>query len=105
MNALSVELVYKLKPELDMKVNSAMLISLPVLLLGYFLNQPHTWIPFTVLLASAVDLLTRKWVSSDKIGTARNLSILVKGLFGLIGFYAMLGQIICLGLVFWWYIK
>lgn len=89
---------------MPMKINSAIIIALITLLLGFFLNQPYLWIPSSVLAAGFVDLFTRQWVMSDRFGTAKNLSALLKFLFTLIGFYAMLGQIVCIGLMLWWFI-
>lgn len=87
-----------------MKFNSATIIALFTLLFGFFFNQPYLWIPLSVLVAGFVDLSTRQWVMSDRFGTAKNLSALIKFLFTLIGFYAMLGQIVCIGLILWWFI-
>ena len=87
-----------------MKINTAIIIAFLVLLLGFFFGKPYLWIPSSILAAGLIDLLTRRWVISNKLGTARNLSILLKFLFTLIGFYATLGQIACVGLVFWWFV-
>ena len=87
-----------------MKINYAIIIALLTLLLGFFFNQPYLWIPFSVLVAGFVDLFTRRWVLSDRFGTAKNLSALLKLLFTLVGFYAMLGQVACVVLVFWWFV-
>ena len=85
-----------------MKINSAILISLSIILLGFFFNQPYLWIPLSVLAAGFIDLFARQWIASDKLGTARNLSVILKFFFALVSFYAMLGQIACVGLVLWW---
>ncbi len=87
-----------------MKINSAIIIALLTLLLGFFFNQPYLWIPLSVLVAGFVDLFTRQWVMSNRFGTAKNLSVLLKFLFTLVGFYAMLGQIACIIIIFWWFI-
>lgn len=87
-----------------MKINLAIIISLLILLTGFFFDQPYLWIPLSVLSAGIIDLFTRQWVASDKLGSARNLSVIVKFIFALIGFYAMIGQIVCIGLVLWWFI-
>ena len=89
---------------IPMKINSAIIIALLTLLLGFFFNQPYSWIPFSILVAGVVDLFTRRWVVSDELGMWIKFSVLVKFFFALIGFYAMLGQIICIGLIFWWFV-
>lgn len=86
-----------------MKINLAIIISVLVLLLGFFKDQPYLWIPMTVLIAGMVDLFTRRWVSSDKLGSAQSLSVILKFVFALIGFYAMIGQVVCIGLLIWWF--
>ena len=87
-----------------MKLNTAVIISLVTLLLGFFFEQPYLWIPLSVLGAGVVDLLTRQWVTSDRVGRMQGLSMTLKALFALIGFYAMLGQVVCVGLVVWWFV-
>lgn len=86
-----------------MKINLAIIISAPVLLAGFFTEQSYLWIPATVLIAAAVDLFTRQWISSDKLGSAQSFSAVLKLLFALVGFYAMIGQIVCIGLLIWWF--
>lgn len=87
-----------------MKFNTAIIISLITLLLGFFTNQPYLWIPLSILAAGFVDLSTRRWVMSDELGTARNLSVFLKFFFALIGFYAMIGQVVCVGLIILWFV-
>ncbi len=87
-----------------MKINLAIIISVIVLLIGFFTNQPYLWIPATVLIAGIIDLFTRQWVSSDRLGSAQTFSAILKLLFSLIGFYAMIGQIACIGLIIWWFV-
>ncbi|MDO8676043.1 MAG: hypothetical protein Q7K16_00045 [Candidatus Azambacteria bacterium] len=86
-----------------MKINLVIIISALVLLLGFFTDQSYLWIPVTVLIAGIVDLFTRRWVSSDKLGSAQSLSVIMKFVFALIGFYAMIGQVVCIGLLIWWF--
>jgi len=86
-----------------MKINLAIIISVLVLSLGFFTDQPYLWIPISVLIAGIIDLLTRQWVSSDRLGSAQTFSAILKLLFSLIGFYAMVGQFVCIGLAIWWF--
>lgn len=87
-----------------MKFNTAIIISFVTLLLGFFFKQPYLWMPLSVLGAGVIDLLTRQWVISDDVGHMQKLSITLKLFFSLIGFYATIGQIACIGLVVWWFI-
>jgi len=87
-----------------MKFNTAIIISFITLLLGFFFEQPYLWIPLSVLVAGIIDLFTRQWVMSDRVGQMQKLSMTLKSLFALIGFYAMIGQMVCIGLIIWWFI-
>lgn len=86
-----------------MKINLAIIISLPILLIGLFTNQLYLWIPLSVLIASTIDLFTRQWVHSNRLGNAQALSSTIKLLFALIGFYATIGQLACITLLIWWF--
>ncbi len=87
-----------------MKLNIAVVIATITFLLGISLNQPYLWIPVSVLGAGVIDLFTRSWVMSERLGSAKTLSTTLKSFLALIGFYAMLGQIACVGLILWWFI-
>jgi len=87
-----------------MKINLAIIISLLVLLLGFFTDKPYLWIPISVLVAGIIDLFMRQWVISDKLGSARNFSAILKLLLALIGFYTILGQVVCVVLLIWWFV-
>jgi hypothetical protein len=86
-----------------MKINLAVIISVLVLLSGFFADKPYLWIPMSVLIAGVIDLFTRQWVSSDKLGSSQSLSSILKLLLSLIGFYAMIGQVACIVLLIWWF--
>jgi len=87
-----------------MKFNTAIIISALTLLLGFFFEQSFLWIPLSVLIAGLIDLFTRRWVMSDRVGQAQRLSMTLKSMFALVGFYAMIGQVVCVGLIIWWFI-
>lgn len=74
------------------------------MLLGFFTDKLYLWIPISVLIAGIIDLFSRQWVSSDRLGRAKVLSSILKLLFALIGFYAMIGQIACIILLIWWFV-
>lgn len=85
-----------------MRFNTSIVIAGITLLAGVIFQQPHLWIPLSVLAAGIVDLLTRQWVVSDRLGRMKELSALLKMLLALVGFYAMLGQVACVVLIGWW---
>lgn len=86
-----------------MRLNVAIVISAVTLVVALILGRPHFWwVPLTILFAGFVDLCTRAWVASPRLGSARNLSIVLKSVCALIGLYAMVGQLICVGLLIWW---
>lgn len=58
-----------------MKINTSIIISLVVLISGYFFNKPYLWIPTTVLFAGVIDLFTRKWIMSDRLGSFIKLGV------------------------------
>lgn len=87
-----------------MKISLAIIISLVTVILGLTFGKSNIWIPISFLLASIIELPTRKWVNSDRLGSMRNLSFIIKGLLTLVGFYALIGQIICVGIIIWWFI-
>ncbi len=86
-----------------MKINLAIIISVLVLLVGFFTDQSYLWIPVTVLIAGIINLFTRQWVSSDELGSAQSFSVILKFMLALIGFYAMIGQVVCIGLLIRWF--
>lgn len=85
-----------------MKLNTSIVIAGITLLAGVIFQQPYLWIPLSVFAASIVDLLTRQWVMSDRLGRMSGVSTFLKMLLALVGFYAMLGQVACVVLVGWW---
>ena len=87
-----------------MRLNTAIVISLITLLLGFFFEKVYLWVPLSVLVAGIIDLFTRQWVMSDRVGQMQRLSVTLKSLFALTGFYAMIGQVACIGLIIWWFI-
>ena len=87
---------------IPMRLTSSLVISAVTLLVGLWARAPFVWLPVTVLLASVIELFTRSWVTSDRLGRAVTLSVLLKFSFALIGFYAMVGQVICVGLLGFW---
>jgi hypothetical protein len=87
-----------------MRINLAIIISFLVLVIGIVFNQSYLWIPISVLIAGFIDLFTRRWVASDRLGSAQTLSVLLKSVLSLIILYAMVGQVVCVGLFIYWLI-
>ena len=92
-----------------MKLNTASVIAAFTLIAGGYFRQPYLWVPATILLAAVVDLFTRRLVMSDDHTTASEFPPILwraapylKAIFGIIGFYAMIGQVICATLLAWW---
>lgn len=86
-----------------MRLNLAIVISALAFVVAVILGRPHFWwVPLTVLFAGFVDLRTRAWVMSPRLGLSQNLSMALKSVCALFGLYAMLGQLVCVGLVIWW---
>ncbi len=92
-----------------MKLNTASVIAAFTLLAGWYFHQPYLWVPATILLAAVVDLFTRRLVMSDDRATALDFPPILwgsapylKAIFGIVGLYAMVGQVICATLLAWW---
>jgi len=87
-----------------MKLNTALIISALTLILGLVFSKSYIILPLSIMIASIIDLFTRQWVASNRLGSMANTSVILKGLFALIGFYAMIGQLICIWLLVKWFI-
>ena len=87
-----------------MKNSLAIAISLVTVIVGLIFGKPSIWLPISFLVASIIELPTRAWVNSDKLGSMRNLSFMTKTLFAYVGMYASIGQVICAVILFKWFI-
>jgi hypothetical protein len=85
-----------------MRLNTAMVVSAGTLIAGLVFVEDHLWIPASVLAAAIVGAGTRGWYSSDAVGEWAALSIILKFICALVGFYATVGQLVCVGLIGWW---
>jgi len=86
-------------------ITSSLIISAITLALGIALKAPLLWLPISVLIASIVDSLTRSWTTSDRLGRARTASAIIKGIFSLMGIYATIGQLACVGVIIFWVLR
>jgi hypothetical protein len=87
-----------------MRLNTALVISSITLTVGFIFREAHLWIPVSIMIAALIDLLTRPWYGSNAMGEWVGLSIVLKFIFALVGFYATIGQLVCMGLFAWWLI-
>lgn len=87
-----------------MKISLAIIISLLTVAIGVAFGKPYLWIPISFLIASIIELSTRRWVASEELGRWMSFSAIIKFLLATIGFYALIGQIVCIGLIIWWFI-
>lgn len=87
-----------------MKLSLALIISTLTTTVGLIFSRSPILLPISIVLASIIDINTRDWVRSNKLGRQRTLSISLKIIFSLIGFYAMVGQLLCIWLLIKWFI-
>lgn len=87
-----------------MKISLAIIISSLTVLIGLFFGKPFILIPLSFFVASLIELLTRRWVSSQELGSWTNFSVILKFILASVGFYALVGQVICIGLIIWWFV-
>lgn len=85
-----------------MRLNSSIVIAIITILVSILTQQGSLFFPLTVLIAGIISLYTFTWVVSDKLGRNKNGSLILKFILGLIGIYAIIGQFICVVLIFLW---
>ncbi len=88
----------------NMRIRLAIIISLLTSIIGVIFSKSYILIPFSFLIASIIELPTRRWVASERLGRWTSASMIVKFLFALIGFYALIGQIVCVIFIIWWFV-
>lgn len=87
-----------------MRLTSSIVISFITLVLGLFFKQPLIWLPSSFFIASIIDSLTRKFVKSEGLGQWVKTSVILKFLCALLGFYAIIGQLVCIYLILTWFV-
>ena len=85
-----------------MRITFALVISAVTLLVGIYFAKPILWLPGLTLAASIIDLLTRDWVNSNRLGANMGASAILKMACSLIGLCATIGQLACIVLLVWW---
>lgn len=85
-----------------MRLNPSIVIAIITILVSILTQQGSLFFPLTVLIAGVISLYTFSWVVSNRLGSNVTLSVLLKLILSLIGFYAIIGQFICIVLIFLW---
>lgn len=86
------------------RISSSLVVSVITLVLGIVFQKPGLWLPLSVLTASIIYSVAGTWAKSEKVGSAATLSIVLKLLFNVIGFYATIGQIVCVIWLLRWFV-
>ena len=66
-----------------MKLNLSIIVSFLTLVLGLIFSKTSIFIPFSVVIASIIDLSTRQWIKSSRLGGMTSISVLFKFVFSL----------------------
>ncbi|HBF00758.1 MAG TPA: hypothetical protein DDW46_06830 [Dehalococcoidia bacterium] len=85
-----------------MKTTTAITITGFTAAWGLIAGNPFLWLPITGLFAGVIDLFTRDWVRSPKLGASIKFSLYLKLVLTLMGTYAMLSQFACVVLMIYW---
>ena len=85
-----------------MKTTTAITITGFTAAWGLIAGNPFLWLPITGLFAGVIDLFTRDWVRSPKLGASIKFSLYLKFVLTLMGTYAMLSQFACVVLMIYW---
>jgi len=85
-----------------MRMTSALAITALCSVWGAIAGHPYLWLPCTGLAASIVDLFTRSWVTSPRMGRAAAVSAILRSVLVLVGLYALVAQFACVGLGIYW---
>ena len=86
-----------------MRFTLAIIISLLTVIIGLVFGKSYILIPLSFFIASIIEILTRRWVVSDRFGRGIYFSVALKLIFMLIGFYAFIGQLVCVIFIIWWF--
>lgn len=85
-----------------MRLNTSVLISALTFAVGLIWHKFYLWVPASVFVAGLVWLALGGFASSNKRGANAAVSEVLKLVVNLIGFYATIGQLACIGLLIWW---
>lgn len=88
-----------------MRLTPSLLVTVACSLWGLAAKQPLTWVPVSGALASVIDLGTRGWYMSDRVGEMRATSEILKTLLTLVGAYALLAMVGSIGIGIWWLVR
>lgn len=88
-----------------MRLTSAVVITAGCAAWGTVAGHSNLWLPYSGLAASIVDLLTRSWVTSSRLGEAAVTSAILKFLLMLVGVYAVMSQFVCVAVGLYWLLR
>lgn len=86
-----------------MRLNTPVVISALIFALGLILHKFYLWVPASVFVAGLVWLVLGGFALSNKRGSNVGASEGLKLVVNLIGLYATIGQLACIGLLIWWF--
>ena len=74
------------------------------IILGIYFNKPYLWIPISSVIATIIYAPFHSWCISSAIGSRVILSISIKTILSLIGFYASVGSWASYALLIYWFV-
>jgi len=82
---------------------TTLVIRFPCIILGVYFNKPYLWVPISSVIAAIVYAPFHSWCNSSAIGSRVILSISIKTMLSLIGFYASVGSWASYALLIYWF--
>lgn len=87
-----------------MRLNTSVVISALTFAVGLIWHKFYLWVPASVFAAGLVWLVLGGFASSNKRGSNAVASEGLKLVVNLIGLYATIGQLACIGVLIWWFV-
>jgi hypothetical protein len=87
-----------------MRLNTSVVISALTFSGGLIWHKLYLWVPASVFVAGLVWLVLGGFASLKKRGSNAAASEGVKLVVNIIGLYATIGQLACIGLLIWWFV-
>lgn len=88
----------------QMRISLSTIISCAVLVIGIIFQKDGLWLPISVAVCSVIYTINSPWVLSGKGGSNALLSEGLRLILNIIGFYATVGQFVCLFWLVRWFI-
>jgi hypothetical protein len=89
---------------MTMRVTPGLIVGIVVLLIGIVFRKPYLSVPIATVVCSLIDLISRPWWTSERIGKWTSFIIILKFVLSLCATAALLGTIVSLGLAVWWFV-